>query len=99
MQVIADKMNTTYGSEILLLTDGEDSRLSACFDLVKQSGAKIHTISLGPEAAKELEELSKLSGKYSKCTLSLASIFNYENVKAWQFISLEKRNLRNLKQI
>ncbi|NXE75078.1 CLCA1 regulator, partial [Cochlearius cochlearius] len=62
LKLIADKMNTTYGSEILLLTDGEDSGLSACFDLVKQSGAKIHTISLGPEAAKELEEISKLSG-------------------------------------
>ncbi|PKU48328.1 endophilin-b1 isoform x4 [Limosa lapponica baueri] len=62
LKLIADKMTTTYGSEILLLTDGEDTRMAACLDLVKQSGAKIHTIALGPEAAKELEEFSKLTG-------------------------------------
>ncbi|XP_054689833.1 calcium-activated chloride channel regulator 1-like isoform X2 [Grus americana] len=60
--LIADKMNTTYGSEIVLLTDGEDSHISACFDVVKESGAKIHTIALGPEADKDLEELSELTG-------------------------------------
>ncbi|XP_074008369.1 calcium-activated chloride channel regulator 1-like [Numenius arquata] len=62
LELIADKMTTTHGSEILLLTDGEDTRMAACLDLVKQSGAKIHTIALGPEAAKELEEFSKLTG-------------------------------------
>ncbi|XP_075615964.1 calcium-activated chloride channel regulator 1 isoform X2 [Balearica regulorum gibbericeps] len=60
--LIADKMNTTYGSEIVLLTDGEDSHIAACFDVVKESGAKIHTIALGPEADKDLEELSELTG-------------------------------------
>ncbi|NXG88538.1 CLCA1 regulator, partial [Stercorarius parasiticus] len=62
LKLIADKMTTTYGSEIVLLTDGEDRRMAACLDLVKQSGAKIHTIALGPDAAKELEEFSKLTG-------------------------------------
>uniref|UniRef100_A0A8C3K4X9 Chloride channel accessory 1 n=1 Tax=Calidris pygmaea TaxID=425635 RepID=A0A8C3K4X9_9CHAR len=62
LELIADKMTTTYGSGILLLTDGEDPRMADCLDLVKQSGAKIHTIALGPEAAKELEEFSKLTG-------------------------------------
>ncbi|NXL26743.1 CLCA1 regulator, partial [Glaucidium brasilianum] len=62
LKLIADKMNTTYGSEIVLLTDGEDPGIAACLDLVKQSGAKIHTIALGPLAAKELEEFSKLTG-------------------------------------
>lgn len=99
MQLIEDKMATTYGSEIVLLTDGEDSALGACLQLVKESGAKIHTIALGPEAAKELEEFSKLTGKNSKYTLLLACTFKYENVKAWQFIGLEKRNLGNLNQI
>ncbi|XP_074762616.1 calcium-activated chloride channel regulator 1-like isoform X2 [Athene noctua] len=60
--LIADKMDTTNGSEIVLLTDGEDPGIAACLDLVKQSGAKIHTIALGPLAAKELEEFSKLTG-------------------------------------
>ncbi|XP_010305720.2 calcium-activated chloride channel regulator 1 isoform X1 [Balearica regulorum gibbericeps] len=62
LKLIADKMNTTYGSEIVLLTDGEDSHIAACFDVVKESGAKIHTIALGPEADKDLEELSELTG-------------------------------------
>ncbi|NWX42561.1 CLCA1 regulator, partial [Steatornis caripensis] len=61
-KLIADKMNTTYGSEIVLLTDGEDPGIAACLDFVKQSGAKIHTIALGPWAAKELEEFSILTG-------------------------------------
>ncbi|NXC77078.1 CLCA1 regulator, partial [Anhinga anhinga] len=62
LKLIDDKMHTTHGSEIVLLTDGEDTGIASCFDLVKQSGAKIHTIALGPLAAKELEEFSKLTG-------------------------------------
>ncbi|KAM9283125.1 LOW QUALITY PROTEIN: calcium-activated chloride channel regulator 1-like [Morus bassanus] len=62
LKLIEDKMHTAYGSEIVLLTDGEDPGIASCFDLVKQSGAKIHTIALGPSAAKELEEFSKLTG-------------------------------------
>ncbi|KAK4820061.1 hypothetical protein QYF61_019003, partial [Mycteria americana] len=71
LKLIADKMNTTYGSKIVLLTDGEDSGTAACLDLLKQSGAKIHTIALRPKlhqcthhctGAKELEEFSKLTG-------------------------------------
>ncbi|NXI89536.1 CLCA1 regulator, partial [Psophia crepitans] len=62
LELIADKMNSTYGSEIVLLTDGEDSHIAACFDLVKESGAKIHTIALGPDAEKELEEFSERTG-------------------------------------
>lgn len=46
----------------MLLTDGEDNTISSCFDLVKQSGAIIHTVALGPAAAKELEQLSKMTG-------------------------------------
>ncbi|XP_066232798.1 calcium-activated chloride channel regulator 1 [Saccopteryx leptura] len=56
------KKYPTDGSEIVLLTDGEDSSISTCFNEVKQSGAIIHTIALGPSAAKELEELSKMTG-------------------------------------
>ncbi|NXS94474.1 CLCA1 regulator, partial [Jacana jacana] len=62
LKLIEDKMNTTYGSEIMLLTDGEDKHMAACFDLVKHSGAKIHTIALGAMADAELEEFSKLTG-------------------------------------
>ncbi|XP_007530029.1 calcium-activated chloride channel regulator 1 [Erinaceus europaeus] len=56
------KRYPTDGSEIILLTDGEDNTISACFKEVKQSGAIVHTVALGPSAAKELEELSKMTG-------------------------------------
>lgn len=61
-QVIKKKYPTD-GSEIVLLTDGEDNTISACFAEVKQSGAIIHTVALGPSAAKELEELSQMTGE------------------------------------
>lgn len=57
------KKYPTDGSEIVLLTDGEDNTISSCFNEVKQSGAIIHTVALGPSAAKELEELSKMTGE------------------------------------
>uniref|UniRef100_A0A671EV83 Calcium-activated chloride channel regulator 1 n=1 Tax=Rhinolophus ferrumequinum TaxID=59479 RepID=A0A671EV83_RHIFE len=56
------KKYPTDGAEIVLLTDGEDNTISVCFNEVKQSGAIIHTVALGPSAAKELEELSKMTG-------------------------------------
>ncbi|XP_012516503.1 PREDICTED: calcium-activated chloride channel regulator 1 [Propithecus coquereli] len=56
------KKFSTDGSEIVLLTDGEDKTISSCFNEVKQSGAIIHTVALGPSAAQELEELSKMTG-------------------------------------
>ncbi|NXL85394.1 CLCA1 regulator, partial [Alectura lathami] len=62
LQIISDAIQTTYGSEIVLLTDGEDSGMAACLEKVKQSGAIIHTIALGPSAAKELEKFSEITG-------------------------------------
>lgn len=62
-QVIKHSNQSTSGSEIILLTDGEDDQISSCFVEVKQSGAVIHTIALGPSAAKELETLSNMTGK------------------------------------
>uniref|UniRef100_A0A8D1G8L9 Calcium-activated chloride channel regulator 1 n=1 Tax=Sus scrofa TaxID=9823 RepID=A0A8D1G8L9_PIG len=59
---VIKKKYPTDGSEIVLLTDGEDNTISACFAEVKQSGAIIHTVALGPSAAKELEELSQMTG-------------------------------------
>ncbi|XP_057649825.1 calcium-activated chloride channel regulator 1-like [Chionomys nivalis] len=59
---VIKKKYPTDGSEIVLLTDGEDNSIGACFDLVKKSGAIIHTVALGPAAAKELEQLSTMTG-------------------------------------
>ncbi|XP_051021561.1 calcium-activated chloride channel regulator 1 [Acomys russatus] len=56
------KKYPTDGSEIVLLTDGEDNTISNCFDMVRKSGAIIHTVALGPAAAAELEQLSKMTG-------------------------------------
>nr|KAF6381526.1 chloride channel accessory 1 [Pipistrellus kuhlii] len=56
------KKYPTDGSEIVLLTDGEDTSISTCSPEVKQSRAITHTVALGPDASKELEELSKMTG-------------------------------------
>nr|XP_004653715.2 calcium-activated chloride channel regulator 1 [Jaculus jaculus] len=56
------KKYPTSGAEIVLLTDGEDKSISTCFGEVKQSGAIVHTVALGPSAAKELEQLSTMTG-------------------------------------
>ncbi|XP_043556014.1 calcium-activated chloride channel regulator 1-like [Chiloscyllium plagiosum] len=61
-QVLGDDHGPTNGDEVVLLTDGEDSGISSCFSEVEQSGAVIHTIALGPKAAKELEQMSTLTG-------------------------------------
>ncbi|XP_045657816.1 calcium-activated chloride channel regulator 1-like [Ursus americanus] len=63
-QAIIHSNQSTSGSEIILLTDGEDDQISSCFEEVKQSGAIIHTIALGPSAARELETLSNMTGGY-----------------------------------
>ncbi|XP_059504093.1 calcium-activated chloride channel regulator 1-like [Stegostoma tigrinum] len=61
-QVLRGDDGATNGDEIVLLTDGEDSGISNCFSEVEQSGAVIHTIALGPSAAKELEQMSIRTG-------------------------------------
>ncbi|GCC20197.1 hypothetical protein chiPu_0018801 [Chiloscyllium punctatum] len=61
-QVLGDDDGATNGGEIVLLTDGEDSGISSCFSEVERSGAVIHTIALGPDAAAELEQMSTLTG-------------------------------------
>ncbi|EDL12019.1 mCG141954, isoform CRA_b [Mus musculus] len=61
-EAITSSDQSTSGSEIVLLTDGEDNRISSCFQEVKHSGAIIHTIALGPSAARELETLSDMTG-------------------------------------
>uniref|UniRef100_A0A0G2K072 Chloride channel accessory 5 n=2 Tax=Rattus norvegicus TaxID=10116 RepID=A0A0G2K072_RAT len=61
-QAITSSDQSTSGSEIVLLTDGEDDLISSCFEVVKHSGAVIHTIALGPKAARELETLSDMTG-------------------------------------
>uniref|UniRef100_A0A8D1NH67 Calcium-activated chloride channel N-terminal domain-containing protein n=1 Tax=Sus scrofa TaxID=9823 RepID=A0A8D1NH67_PIG len=62
MSVIRKLYSHTDGSEIVLLTDGEDNTAGACVDEVKQSGAIIHFIALGPSADKAVIEMSTATG-------------------------------------
>ncbi|XP_008580567.1 PREDICTED: calcium-activated chloride channel regulator 1-like [Galeopterus variegatus] len=59
---VIKKKYPTDGSEIVLLTDGEDKTISGCFKEVKERKVIIHTVALGSTAAGELEELSKMTG-------------------------------------
>ncbi|XP_044882979.1 calcium-activated chloride channel regulator 1-like [Mauremys mutica] len=61
-EVIKQKYSNLYGSELVLLTDGEDGSMSSCLTEVKNSGSIIHTIALGPNAAPELEQFSNMTG-------------------------------------
>ncbi|XP_028667223.1 calcium-activated chloride channel regulator 1-like isoform X2 [Erpetoichthys calabaricus] len=57
------KLNSQInGNEIVLLTDGEDGTVGSCVNEVQTSGTIIHTIALGPSAAKELETMSNITG-------------------------------------
>nr|KAF6377564.1 hypothetical protein mMyoMyo1_002908 [Myotis myotis] len=54
--------NIKHGSEIVLLTDGEDSSAKYCLNEVKESGAIIHFIALGPSADHAVIEMSDVTG-------------------------------------
>ncbi|KAE8610708.1 hypothetical protein XENTR_v10012214 [Xenopus tropicalis] len=54
---------SSYSTELVLLTDGEDNyATSLCFPDVTNSGSIIHVIALGPNAAKELETIVDMTG-------------------------------------
>uniref|UniRef100_A0A8C2QKE4 Chloride channel accessory 3B n=1 Tax=Cricetulus griseus TaxID=10029 RepID=A0A8C2QKE4_CRIGR len=61
-KAITSSNQRTSGSEIVLLTDGEDGQIGSCFEEVRHSGAIIHTIALGPDADRELKTLSTMTG-------------------------------------
>ncbi|XP_012320214.2 calcium-activated chloride channel regulator 4 [Aotus nancymaae] len=61
-QVIGELYSQLDGSEIVLLTDGEDNTASSCIDLVKQSGAIVHFIALGKDADEAVTQMSNITG-------------------------------------
>ncbi|XP_006169767.1 calcium-activated chloride channel regulator 4 [Tupaia chinensis] len=61
-QVIRKLQSELDGSEIVLLTDGEDKTVSSCVNEVKLSGAIVHVIALGPSADSAVDELRTLTG-------------------------------------
>ncbi|KGL85220.1 Calcium-activated chloride channel regulator 2, partial [Tinamus guttatus] len=62
LEVIRKKDGNTYGSEIVLVTGGQDSSMKKCFSDMVNSGSVIHTITVGSSAAKEIEHFSKETG-------------------------------------
>ncbi|KAM9324776.1 calcium-activated chloride channel regulator 1-like [Gastrophryne carolinensis] len=66
IEVNKQKDKSSYGTEIVLLSDGEDNDPtfpSACYADIINSGAIIHVIALGPNAAQQLENITRLTGK------------------------------------
>nr|XP_006205987.1 calcium-activated chloride channel regulator 4 [Vicugna pacos] len=61
-QVIRSLYSQIDGSEIVLLTDGEDSSAKTCVEEVTNSGAIIHFIALGENADKAVKEMSIVTG-------------------------------------
>ncbi|XP_053549080.1 calcium-activated chloride channel regulator 1-like [Bombina bombina] len=62
-QVNRQHDGSSYGSEIVLLTDGEDNYdTTLCFNDIRASGAIVHTIALGPSASSALEDITKMTG-------------------------------------
>ncbi|XP_077882775.1 calcium-activated chloride channel regulator 4 [Ictidomys tridecemlineatus] len=61
-QVIKKLKPQIDGSEIVLLTDGEDGTTGRCVDAVKRSGAVIHLIALGPSAEQAVIQMSTETG-------------------------------------
>jgi calcium-activated chloride channel regulator 4 len=62
LQVFKNGGYETDGTEILLLSDGEDSTAKDCIDEVKDSGAIVHFIALGPSADLAVTNMSILTG-------------------------------------
>uniref|UniRef100_A0A8B9Q4W9 Chloride channel accessory 2 n=1 Tax=Apteryx owenii TaxID=8824 RepID=A0A8B9Q4W9_APTOW len=61
-EVIRKKDGNVFGSEIILVTGGQDSSMKKCFSDTVNSGSVIHTITVGSSAAKEIEQFSKETG-------------------------------------
>ncbi|XP_078501468.1 calcium-activated chloride channel regulator 2-like isoform X2 [Lissotriton helveticus] len=54
--------NNAHGSEIVLVTAGEDKTINSCFSDVVAGGYIIHTITLGMQAATELDQFADMTG-------------------------------------
>uniref|UniRef100_A0A669R8J9 Chloride channel accessory 2 n=1 Tax=Phasianus colchicus TaxID=9054 RepID=A0A669R8J9_PHACC len=61
---VKKKEGHLYGSEIILVTGGQDNSTGRCFSEVINGGSVIHTITVGSSAAKEIEHFSKETGGF-----------------------------------
>ncbi|KAM4642178.1 calcium-activated chloride channel regulator 1-like [Discoglossus pictus] len=63
LQVNKEHDGSVYGTEIILVTDGQDNQdTKKCFSEIRASGTIIHTIAIGPTAEKVLEEIADMTG-------------------------------------
>lgn len=62
LQVIRKVDPQLDGSEIVLLTDGEDNTAKNCVNEVTESGVIIHLIALGPSADPAVTQMSNQTG-------------------------------------
>uniref|UniRef100_A0A8C6RUI3 VWFA domain-containing protein n=1 Tax=Nannospalax galili TaxID=1026970 RepID=A0A8C6RUI3_NANGA len=61
-KVFKNRNSQIDGSEIVLLTDGEDNTVSSCIDEVRDSGTIVHFIALGPSADKAVDQMVTITG-------------------------------------
>uniref|UniRef100_A0A8D0DVM1 Chloride channel accessory 2 n=1 Tax=Salvator merianae TaxID=96440 RepID=A0A8D0DVM1_SALMN len=62
LEVIKNHDGRTSGSEIILLSSGDDNTLSTCFSDVANAGIIIHTIAVGQSTSEKLEQLGRVTG-------------------------------------
>ncbi|XP_077189225.1 calcium-activated chloride channel regulator 2-like isoform X2 [Paroedura picta] len=65
LEAIKNHDGNAPGSEIILLSSGEDGNLTKCSSDVVNNGLIVHTIALGPSTSKELEQLGSITGGLS----------------------------------
>ena len=63
MQVFKNGGYPTDGTDIVLMSDGEDSTAKECVDEVKESGSVVHFIALGPDFEEAVRNMSILTGE------------------------------------
>eukprot|EP00069_Balaena_mysticetus_P003094 bmy_16487T0 len=95
-QVIRNAYSQIDGSEIVLLTDGEDSSAKTCIDEVKQSGAIIHFIALGPQADQAVIEMSNVTDEAQNNGLidAFAALASGNTDASQQSLQLESKGLK-----
>uniref|UniRef100_A0A8C8GZC6 VWFA domain-containing protein n=1 Tax=Oncorhynchus tshawytscha TaxID=74940 RepID=A0A8C8GZC6_ONCTS len=89
LEVLGGDGDGAIGDAIILLTDGESS--INCQKRVNESGATVHTITLGPNANIDVKELSDISGNTESSIFP--NVYRYLNIICLFFQQLESTGL------
>ncbi|XP_003479102.1 calcium-activated chloride channel regulator 4-like [Cavia porcellus] len=90
-EVITNASFQLSGSEILLLTDGEDHTASGCVNSVKESGVIVHFIALGQSAEPVVTQMSIETG--GKQELALDNAVDNGLIDAFAALTSENADL------